>query len=349
MSRFHWVALGLVSFTLLLFMIKPFVDVLVYGVFLYYILRPLYWKVNQKMHSRDVSAGLSILAVIIPLILLMWYMLDVATTEIRTGLDSIDDPLGDRVDRGLSIISASINSLNLEDVARVIRENQDLGKFVLSLSKSTLGVAFRFVLVFAVAFYLLKYGSDVKSWFLTTINTEKERNLTDEFFDDIDNDLHHVFYGNILVAFVTAVLGIIVLVGVDMMSPTSKIDVPYPILLGVLCGIANLIPIVGMKIIWIPLVIYITFNAYVGGALVSYVWFLVLSGLAIYVIVDWFPDMVLRPYLSGSERIPMGVLFFTYVFGASVFGFSGILIGPIVVVTSINFFRVIFPELKKRY
>lgn len=349
MGRFHWMALGVVSFILLLLMMKPFVDVLVYGIFIYYILRPLYKKLDEKMHSRDLSAGLSILAIIVPLIILSWYTLSVATTQITLGLDSINDPLGDRVDRGLSSVSEAIKSVNMEDVGKLIRENQDLGKFIISLSRSTLGVVFRFILVFAVAFYLLKYGSDLKFWFLSTISTEKELTLTNHFFEDIDADLHHVFFGNILVAFITAVFGILILVGMDVSSPSPKIDVPYPILLGVFCGIANLIPIVGMKIIWIPLMVYMFGNAYFDGILVAHVGYLVIASLGLYIIVDWFPDMVLRPYLSGSDRIPMGVLFFTYVFGATVFGFSGILIGPIVVVSSIHFARVIFPELKKRY
>jgi predicted PurR-regulated permease PerM len=329
-------------------MIQPFIDVLMYGIFVYYILRPLYRRINKRISSKEVSAGLSILALIVPIILLMYYTLNVASNELTLIMRNFGDPVGDRINKAMANTLSSIEEFDVGMLTLIIRENQDLGKLILYLSKSTLGFFFRVILVFAVAFYLLKNGSGVREWLMSTIKTEKERALTKTFFDGIDADLYRTFFGNILVAFVTAVLGIAVFVAIDVITPSDRIIVPYPILLGLLCGIANLIPIVGMKIIWIPLVAYMWINAHAAGLLAANIIFLVFSTLEIYVFVDWFPDIILRPYLSGSETVPMGLLFFTYIFGAAVFGFAGILIGPLVLITVMNYFRVVLPEIKKK-
>ncbi|MFH1835302.1 MAG: AI-2E family transporter [Methanobacteriota archaeon] len=346
MSRTHWIILGLVSIGLLAYMMKPFTDVLLFGLFLYYVLRPLYRVINKRIHQRELSAALAISAVIIPLLLIIGYTISIASTQFTSLVKSVDDPVGIYLNTGLSRLSTTLKGLQFSEFKAVLQQSSDLGLFLLQLSTSTLGVIFKILLVFAVAFYTLKYGPTVRAWFLCTITNERERKLAQTLFNDIDDDLHHVFFGNILVSVVTAVLGIIVYVGLDILSPEIKI--PYPILLGSLSGVANLIPVVGMKLIWIPLVIYLAFKAYIGGVLMSSIGFLVVSALAIYIIVDWFPDMVLRPFLSGSKRIPMGVLFFTYIFGVAVFGFTGILIGPIIVVTVLNFLRVVLPEIKKK-
>jgi predicted PurR-regulated permease PerM len=142
-------------------------------------------------------------------------------------------------------------------------------------------------------------------------------------------------------------LGVLVYSGIDIFSPSKAIDVPYPVLLGVLSGIANLIPVVGMKLIWIPLASYMWGNAYLTGILIENTSFLIFATLAIYFIVDSFPDTILRPYLAGREHIPMGLLFFTYIFGTAVFGLAGIILGPIILVVTVNFFRLVLPEIKK--
>lgn len=348
MGRLHWIILGVTSILLLAYMIKPFIDVIVYGLFIYYILRPLFGLINNRIDSRQWSAGLSILILVLPLAFLVFYTAGVASSGLTILVDRLNDPVGERIDNTLTVISDSIKGLGWSDLSKIVQENQDLGKFLFSLSKSTLGIVFKVLLVFAVAFYMLKYGSDARKWFLSTINTEGERRLTESFISRVDADLYHVFFGNILVALVTAALGALVFSAIDLFSPAKEMVIPYPILLGVLCGIANLIPIVGMKIVWIPLVFYMVFNAYFNGMLLAQIWFLAASIIGIYVIIDWFPDMVLRPYLSGSKRVKMGLLFFTYIAGGAVFGFSGIIIGPLIVVVTINFFRTVLPEIKKR-
>lgn len=348
MSKLHWTILGILSTALLLYMVWPYIDVIMYGIFVYYILRPLYKRINKSVASKDVCAALAILALVLPLILLLYYTVSVASTEIFQLLQAVDDPLGERLKASLSNISRSVKTLDFDYLTRLIQENQDYGKFIIELSKSSLGIIFRFILVFAVAFYLLKYGSGLKRWLLSTVKVQKERDLTRKFIHEIDEDLYHVFFGNILVALVTSILGAVTFVVIDLVSPSAFIEVPYPILLGALCGIANLIPIVGMKIVWIPLVGYLFLNAFLHGILATQIVFLVLTAIGIYIIVDWFPDMVLRPYLSGTDRIPMGLLFFTYIFGATVFGISGILIGPAVVIVALTFMRIVLPEIKKK-
>ncbi len=91
---------------------------------------------------------------------------------------------------------------------------------------------------------------------------------------------------------------------------------------GVLMGVFSLIPAVGTGIIWIPVAIYlIATGSVVKG--------LILIGVGVGIIS--MVDNVLRPMLVGKDTgLPDWLLLVTTLGGISLFGFNGILIGPLV-------------------
>ena len=72
---------------------------------------------------------------------------------------------------------------------------------------------------------------------------------------------------------------------------------------------------------------------------------ILLSVAIIVIFVDWIPDLLVRPYVSGGD-MHMGLILLAYVIGPWVFGFCGILLGPIVVVLAVNLCRIL-PEVRK--
>lgn len=112
-------------------------------------------------------------------------------------------------------------------------------------------------------------------------------------------------------------------------------------LLGVLYGIASLVPVVGGAIVWIPVAFYQLYLGDTQGAIFIAVYGAIFIGI--------FIDNIIKPILIGligkhllhSEvRINEMFIFFAILAGLSVFGFSGIVIGPAATALFIALLRI---------
>ena len=87
-------------------------------------------------------------------------------------------------------------------------------------------------------------------------------------------------------------------------------------------GAFSLIPAVGTGLVWVPVAIYL----FVTGAVLKGL-ILALCGMFVIGMVD----NILRPILVGREtRIPDYVVLITTLGGIDLFGFNGIIIGPVI-------------------
>ena len=137
-------------------------------------------------------------------------------------------------------------------------------------------------------------GARIREWLLRFDDDAIIR----EYLGAVDEELETVLRGNLLNVIVTAFIAIAVLQGYNAVAPAAA-EVPYPTLAGALTGVASLIPVIGMKIIHLPLagIAAVPIALGTGQSLFAYiVGFLVLS----VVVVDAIPDLILRPLLSGD-------------------------------------------------
>ncbi|ETI60966.1 membrane protein, partial [Sphingobium sp. C100] len=94
------------------------------------------------------------------------------------------------------------------------------------------------------------------------------------------------------------------------------------LLWGVLMGGFSLLPAIGTAIVWVPVSIYLFASGAIWEGVV-----LVACG----VLVIGMVDNVLRPILVGRDtRIPDYVVLISTLGGIEMFGFNGIVIGPVI-------------------
>ena len=160
----------------------------------------------------------------------------------------------------------------------------------------------------------------------------------------MDDDLETVYFGNILTAFVIGVVAAISYNALDMVAPAA-VSVPSPTLLGLLTGLASLIPVVGMKLVYIPLGVVLGVVAGVTDP--ALLWFPAVFLLVAFVVVDTIPELVLRPYVSGRD-LHTGLVMLAYVLGPVLFGWYGLFLGPLLLVLVVHFVGIIVPELVER-
>jgi predicted PurR-regulated permease PerM len=116
------------------------------------------------------------------------------------------------------------------------------------------------------------------------------------------------------------------------------VGIPAPVFWGVMMGFSSLLPVVGAALVWAPAGIWLMLSGAIGrGALLLLVG---VFGISI-------ADNVLRPLLlSGRTSMSGLVVFFGLLGGAAAFGFIGLVIGPIILVTTARFLRALLrPDL----
>ena len=106
-----------------------------------------------------------------------------------------------------------------------------------------------------------------------------------------------------------------------------------PVFWGVTVALASLLPVVGAAVVWVP--------ASIGLLLSGEIWrgvIMLLAGVFGITMVG----NVLRPMLLGGKTSASGlVIFFGLLGGAFAFGFIGLVIGPIILITTANILEIL--------
>jgi len=358
-SRLGWSLLGVGLAVALAFVVYSFIGTFVFGLFIYYATRPVYNRLDRRLSSSGLAAAVSILALALPALLLVAYTLAVGIQELNAFAESRDlGALDDFVSQYVDVSSIVTDPASVLDDPNLLGTIQEvLGAAQEYVGFVGTGLLHLFVML-ALAYYLLRDGPRLARYTVERFGDDRE--VLDSYGRAVDRDLATVFFGNILNAILTGVIGALAYTLLNVFASGSPI--PYPFLLGLLTGIASLIPVVGMKLVYVPIAGYLLATSLPdpSSQLLSFV--LVFVAVSFF-IVDVLPDFVLRPIVSGGDvslsdvprmlrtrslpdpRLHVGSVMFAYIFGPLLFGWYGIFLGPMLLVLVIHFVRLVVPEL----
>jgi predicted PurR-regulated permease PerM len=116
------------------------------------------------------------------------------------------------------------------------------------------------------------------------------------------------------------------------------VGIGAPVVWGVVMAMCALIPLVGAALVWVPAALWLLLSGEITrGIILAIVGVLFIS----------MADNVLRPLLLAGRTSASGlVVFLGLLGGAAAFGFIGLVVGPIILVTAGNLIRVFTrPEL----
>jgi predicted PurR-regulated permease PerM len=119
--------------------------------------------------------------------------------------------------------------------------------------------------------------------------------------------------GNIVVALVQGALGGLIF---------WLLGIHAALLWAVLMAAVSLLPAVGTALIWLPVAVYLLASGSVWKGIVLVAYGVVVIGLV---------DNVLRPVLVGKDtKLPDYVILVSTLGGIAIFGFNGLVIGPVI-------------------
>ena len=335
-----------ILFAVVIFVVYSFVGTFVFGIFIYYATRPAFKRIYRRLPKRTIvgrdprrtiAAVLALLVLALPVLALLGYTVAIALQE-AANLQQVDlGPLGGFIEPYVNVSRIVENPAGILEQDGGVEAIRRAGTTALGyLGVLGTGLLHLFVM-FALAFYLLRDGPKLSRWVL---RYGDGNGVLQAYARAVDADLKSIFFGNILNAIITGAIGALSYSLLNLVAPPG-LSIPYPALTGLLAGAASLIPVVGMKLVYVPVLGYLGFRAALAGTGFSFVFlFFAVS----FVIVDSVPDFFLRPYVSG-RNLHVGMVMFAYILGPLMFGWYGIFLGPMILVFVMHFARIILPEL----
>lgn len=232
----------------------------------------------------------------------------------------------------------------LQNPAQIVSQPQQMAQSVVTVGAQAFGaVAGGIVLVglaLTLSFFLLQ-NDDRLGGGLEALFGGRDT-VAYAYAAAVDEDLESVFFGNLLFVLTMAVIATIAYGATDLLAPAG-LGVPMVLVLGVLTGVASLIPVVVGKVIYLPVVAYLGVQAlrtgsggaiaFVVGALVGY-----------FLVLDILPQTFIQPYITGRQ-LDMLVLMFAYILGPILWGWYGFFLLPIVFIAILELVRIVLPEL----
>lgn len=334
---------------------KPFLPALFTGAVIAYLSYPLYKKTLKLIKNRNFAAFIVSLLIVLLFAVPSVTILGLVSKEAYNTYTTLNQhnigtkflKIVCRDESWLACRTANLfvgalpeNDLDyylqatIEKITGFILENAS--KFLASVPSIFLNF---FVIVFVV-YYLLKDG-DALTARLKNILPLKESHKQ-HVIEKFHNVTYAVFYGNILIAVLQGILGI---------AGFMVLGVSSPILWGLVMMVSALIPYIGTAIIWLPAALNLIFTGYLQNDTSFTIQGIILIIYGIFVISSI--DNVLKPKLIGAKASVHPVLVLTGVLGGlSLFGFTGIVLGPLMLallMTFVNIYEKEKAELEKYF
>lgn len=321
-----------------------FIGMVVLGVFGYYATRPIYRQLSGITDSDGISAGLTLLVVFLPIVVLTFY----AGFQLVSRVGSVFGNTTDSalVTHYLGALPKSQQRTVLEAIhhpQQLLSNPQTTVMTVLDaglkVTSAVVGAGMLIALAVTLSYFLLNHDDQLADGLVQLFDGKDTAAYG--YAVAVDEDLESVFFGNLLFVIGMSVIAWVAYSGTNLLAP-SGLHIPMVFVLAFLTGIASLIPIVVGKLVYIPVVGYLAFQAvdsggnhlpFVGGVLVVY-----------FLLLDTLPQTFLQPYITGRQ-LDMVMMMFAYLLGPILFGWYGFFLLPILFIIMLEAVRIVLPEL----
>ncbi|MCD8181845.1 MAG: AI-2E family transporter [Bacteroides sp.] len=305
--------------------ITPFLGGLLGALTIYILVRKqmIYLSVKRKMR-RSIAATLitaeSILCFLVPLALVVWLTI-INLQSINLDPQAIIAPL----EQAANIIKAKTgyNILGKDTISFFISTLPSIGQTLMSsVSSFTVNLL---VLVFVLYFMLI--GGKKMEQYINEILPFNKANT-----QDVIHEINMIVCSNAIgIPFLAIIQGGVAMIGYWIFGA------PNILLVGFLTGVASIVPMLGTALVWIPISIYM---ALIGN------WEQAI-GLAIFgvIVISQLDNLIRFIIQKKMADIHPLITIFGVVIGLPLFGFMGVIFGPLL----LSLFFLFVDMFKKEY
>ncbi|MDR2630717.1 MAG: AI-2E family transporter [Spirochaetaceae bacterium] len=314
----------------------PFFTVLLWSTLLYILLSPLHQRVTKRIRTsgikgviyKNIWAGIfslgTVILILIPLFFVAAQFFRQITELIRLARDTFNHNPGvikdmlEKISEFIRDITSDQIIISADEILRRIvaylsSSLQNLIQMSSSIARNVGSFLLGLILMIFSLFFFYMDGAYLSRLVLHAIPIRKEyiTALVGKFKDITRN----LVFGYIMVALVQAIMAYIVFI---------IFRVKGALVFAGLTLICAFIPMFGAGLVWLPIGVIRILN----GEIFKGILFLIISGFFISTL-----DNFLRPmFLQNRIQLHPLIIFFAILGGVSVFGFNGIIVGPMVVI-----------------
>ncbi len=322
-----FLALFIISFILLGWLIWPFISIIILASVVTGIFSPVFNSFKNKMNTSVASLLTCMIIFIILFIPIVFFVGILSKEAYDLYLMAKTAVLSDQIktlfesSRVLEKINQILSNFNIvltgEELNKAISEiGKVVGLFLYEQASSIASNVLKFVLNFffmlLIIYFLLIEGNRLVSFIvdLSPLPREQDEKLIQKFKDIAGA----VLIGNGLAGLIQGALGGIVFVVFGLKSP---------FMWGLIMALLAFLPILGIGAVFIPAAAYLFLQGQIGAGIFFVVFYVILSGSMEY---------LLKPKLVGKRvKMPTLLVFLSIVGGLKMFGILGIIYGPLVV------------------
>ena len=307
--RYSLIAIIIGVSVILFFEATPFLGGILGAFTIYILLRKQMFYLTEQMRIRPSIAaslllGETILFFLIPISLAVWLIID-KIQDINldpTLLLNAGQEFADVIQK-----QTGFDVWEKSNILKALSVLPQIGQFLVSgISSFAINVV---VLIFILYFMLI--GGRAMERYMYTLVPFDDRNK-----DEVLGEINMIVKSNAIgIPLLALIQGIVALIGYLIFGA------PDPLLFGFLTCLATIIPIVGTALVWVPLAAYMALAGDWIHALGLFVY-----SLLILTNVDNLIRFVLQKKLADTHPL---ITVFGVVIGLSVFGFMGIIFGPL--------------------
>ena len=201
---------------------------------------------------------------------------------------------------------------------------------MLAVGQNAAGLFLNIGLMLYLAFFLLRDGHKLVEMLVMALplGDERERMLFAKFAEVTRATVK----GNLVVALVQGMLGGLIL---------WLLDVPAPILWGVVMTFLSLLPAIGAALVWFPVALYLYSTGQWWQATILIAYGALVIGLA---------DNILRPLLVGRDtKLPDYIVLFSTLGGITLLGINGFVLGPLIAALFIACWQIFITEFNQAF
>lgn len=295
---------------------RPFVAVITWAVVLAVVARPWYCRLERRFR-RNAAALLTVISVSIVLVGPAVLVVHELYIEASAGLQALGPQLtSENVHSKLERYPWVGKALERLETSLQQEVHGAAGALAAKASRmvgsSVWGLTQLFFTILTL-FYFLRDGPWMLGLLRRLIPLSEQQ--TADLLERVSQTIRACLYGNAIVKAVQGILGGLMF---------WMLGLPAPVLCGAAMALCAVLPVVGTALVWGPAAIYLVLAGSWVKAVILAAWGAFVVGLI---------DNVLYPILvAGEVRLHALAVFFSVLGGLIAFGFSGVILGPIILV-----------------
>jgi predicted PurR-regulated permease PerM len=303
---------------LALIVLWPFLNFIVLAGILTYALFPIYNFLHARLGRPSVAAALAVIVTLLLMVLPTVFLIGKLVQQVSGAYTSLRMQNVERITDYLDKISGQRFQPMLDSVLERLRSG------VLAVAPNVLGSIGESLVGLFVMFFVMYYGFREGRTFVQRIRQllPLEPSLKESLFYEIRTISQAVLYGQVMTALVQGAIGAIGLL---------IFGVPNWLFWGAIMVLTSFIPMIGTPVVWVPAAL----SLILGGSTARGVGLLIFGAVLVMNI-----DNFLRPRLmSGRTQIHPVLILIGVMGGLKVFGFVGLLVGPLILALLVAFIK----------